>query len=172
MQEAKGISNAQTLFGMGEIPCDNRIRTLLYGVPPTVLDALFASIFRGLVAGGYLTEWRALNGTVLLALDGVQYFSSTVIHCPNCSTAQHTNGTVSYSHQALTPVLVAPCYDKVIPLMPEFITPQMGMTNKIAKPPPPNACCSTIAPATNPWGSLCWGMTCIACNPSVNSCCR
>lgn len=126
MQEAKGISNAQTLFGMEEIPCDNRIRTLLDGVPPTALDPLFAYIFRGLVAGGYLTEWRALNGTLLLALDGLQYFSSTVIHCPNCSTTQPTNGTVSYRHQALTPVLVAPGYDKVIPLMPEFITPQDG----------------------------------------------
>jgi hypothetical protein len=78
------------------------------------------------VAGGYLTEGRAINGTLLLALDGLQYFSSAAIHCANWSTAQHANGTVSYSHQALTPVLVAPGCDKVIPLMPEFITPQDG----------------------------------------------
>lgn len=126
MPEAKGISNAQTLFGMGEIPGENRIRTLLDGVPPTALAPLFVSIFRGLVAGGYLTEWRAMNGTLLRALDGLPYFSSAAIHGATCSTAQHANGTVSYSHQALTPVLVAPGYDKVIPLMPEFITPQDG----------------------------------------------
>ena len=67
-----------------------------------------------------------MNQTLLLAFDGVEYFSSHAIHCPNCSTRQPANGSVTYSHTALTPVLVKPGADKVIPLAPEFVRPQDG----------------------------------------------
>jgi hypothetical protein len=63
---------------------------------------------------------------LLLAFDGVEYFSSHAIHCPNCSTRQHANGSMTYSHTALTPVLVKPGVDNVIPLAPEFVRPQDG----------------------------------------------
>ena len=51
-------------------------------------------------------------------------FQST--HCDKCSTRQHANGTVTYFHSVVTPVLVKPGCDKVIPLAPEFVTPQDG----------------------------------------------
>jgi hypothetical protein len=38
----------------------------------------------------------------------------------------HTNGQASYSHQVLTPVVVAPGNPRVIALEPEFIGPQDG----------------------------------------------
>ena len=38
----------------------------------------------------------------------------------------HKNGTVTYSHSASTPVIVASGNPRVIPLEPEFITPQDG----------------------------------------------
>jgi hypothetical protein len=38
----------------------------------------------------------------------------------------HNNGTTTYSHSAITPVIVAPGNNKVIALPPEFITPQDG----------------------------------------------
>jgi len=37
MQQAKGRSNAESLFGMGDLPCDNQIRTLLDPVAPAQL---------------------------------------------------------------------------------------------------------------------------------------
>jgi hypothetical protein len=59
-------------------------------------------------------------------MDGTRYFSSPTIHCPSCSVRQHRNRTVTYSHTAITPVIVASGNPKVIPLEPEFITPQDG----------------------------------------------
>ena len=41
MAAHKGTSNAHTLFGLSEIPCDNQIRTLLDPVPPALLGPVF-----------------------------------------------------------------------------------------------------------------------------------
>ena len=89
MELAKGISNAQTLFGMLKIPCDNQIRNLLDGVPPSALFELFAGILDGLKKYGYLEAHRAINETLLVAMDGTQYFSSNEIHCKNCTVKHH-----------------------------------------------------------------------------------
>jgi hypothetical protein len=75
---------------------------------------------------GAIERHRSVNRTLLLALDGTEYFSSARIHCPHCSTRQQANGQVRYHHTALTPVLVKPGSDKVIPLAPEFVRPQDG----------------------------------------------
>ena len=66
-----------------------------------------------------VTTYRLVNRSLLLAFDGIEYFSSHVIHCPNCSTRHHTNGSVTYSHTTLTPVLLMPGMDQVIPLAPD-----------------------------------------------------
>lgn len=75
---------------------------------------------------GIVDSYRSVGGAVLLALDGTDYFSSSAIHCAHCSTRHHANGQVTYYHAALTPVLVKPGCDKVIPLAPAFIRPQDG----------------------------------------------
>jgi hypothetical protein len=67
-----------------------------------------------------------VGDTLLLALDGTAYFSSQAIHGACCSTRRHANGQVTYSHSALTLVLVKPGSDKAIALAPAFITPQDG----------------------------------------------
>jgi len=126
MQLTKGCSNAHSLFGMKQIPTDAHIRNLLDPVPPKAIFALFAHIVDGLRDFGYLDAYRSVNGDLLMALDGTQYFSSTKIHCPHCSVKHHKNGSVSYSHTVITPVITAPGANTVIPLEPEFITPQDG----------------------------------------------
>ena len=62
----------------------------------------------------------------MVAMDGTQYFSSNKIHCSQCSRTEHKNGTITYSHSLVTPVIVAPGNARVIPLEPEFISPQDG----------------------------------------------
>jgi len=126
MQEKKGKNNAQTLFGMHQIPSDNHIRDLLDEVHPSYVFPIFSYILDGLHTLGYLDMFRSINNTLLIPLDGTQYFSSHTIHCDNCSKKNHKNGTVTYSHSAITPVIVAPGNNKVIALPPEFITPQDG----------------------------------------------
>lgn len=126
LEQRLGKNNAQTLFGVHEIPCDNQIRQLLDATEPRQVTPLFGYLFRALNQAGVIERYRAVNQTLLLALDGTEYFSSTKIHCEGCSSCQQANGQMRYFHSALTPVLVKPGLDKVIALAPEFIRPQDG----------------------------------------------
>jgi hypothetical protein len=126
LEQAQGGNNARTLFGVHEIPSDNHIRSLLDATPPGTLKPMYAFLFDALGQAGVVDSFRSVNGTLLLALDGTEHFSSQAIRCQCCSTRRHANGKTTYSHSALTPVLVRPGMDKVIALAPEFVTPQDG----------------------------------------------
>jgi hypothetical protein len=126
LQVAMGCNNALSLFGITQIPRDNQIRNLLDPVPPSAVLPVFAAVVDALHAGGQLEAYRTINGDVLVSMDGTQYFSSSKIHCPQCRVSEHHSGTVTSSHSVVTPVIVAPGKARVIPLEPEFITPQDG----------------------------------------------
>ena len=126
MQKNKGVNNAQSLFGIQKIPSDNHIRDMLDVVPPETIFPVFAFILEALDAAGLLDGFRSYRNNLLCALDGTKYFSSNTIHCDKCSTREHKNGSTTYSHTALTPVILKPGCNKVISLPPEFITPQDG----------------------------------------------
>ena len=126
MQQAKGRSNADRLFGLTDMPCDHQIRTLLDPVAPARLFPVFEGVYVALERAGHVSALRAFAGQLLMALDGTAYFSSPEIHGAHCSQRTHANGRVTYVHQAITPVMVAPRTPAVIPLEPEFITPQDG----------------------------------------------
>lgn len=126
LQAAQGRSNAETLFAIGNIPTDNHIRTLLDEVPPSAMAPMFERIITRLAQAGHLEPFRALGDRLLIALDGTQYHSSGTIHCASCSVRKHGGGEVTYSHTVVTPVIVAPGYARVLPLQPEFVTPQDG----------------------------------------------
>jgi hypothetical protein len=127
MQETKGKNNAQSLFGITEILSDNHIRNLLDAVPPVFVFPVFSYIFDVLNKSGYLDEeFRSFNNNILIALDGTQYFSSKSIHCDNCNSKHHKNGSITYFHSVVTPVILKPGSNRVMALAPEFITPQDG----------------------------------------------
>jgi hypothetical protein len=130
MQQARGQSNAQSLFHLEQIPSDNHIRQMLDPVPPETLFPCYDAVLASLRQEGHLENWRALRQTLLIALDGTWYYSSQKIHCPNCSCLEHKSGDKTYYHSAVTPVLVAPGQPRAIPLRPEFITPQDGHTKQ------------------------------------------
>ena len=121
-----GKNNAQTLFGVHDLPADNQSRHLLDAPEPGRVKPLFSYIFHALNQAGVVETYRSVNPTLLLAFEGPEYFSSPTIQCPQCSTRQHANDTVTSCHTALTPVLVKPGLDPVIPLAPEFVRPQDG----------------------------------------------
>ena len=125
MQRTKGHNNAQSLFGVHQIPSDNQIRDILDPIAPSHLSTLFWDVYAQLQAAQLLTAHTGIAGTCLCALDGVYYFSSRKLHCPNCTRQQH-EGYVSYSHGVIAPVLVAPGSPQVFSLEPEFIQPQDG----------------------------------------------
>ena len=126
MQQTKGENNAQTLFGVHQIPSNNHIRDLLDEVPSSHVFPVFDFIVDGINEIGYLDKFRSINNDLLIPLDGTTYFTSKKICCEKCSTKTHKDGTVTYSHSAITPVVVAPGNNKVLSLPPEFITPQDG----------------------------------------------
>ena len=47
MLKNKGISNAQTLFDMDQIPCDNHIRNLMDDVEPSKVYPVYHYILEG-----------------------------------------------------------------------------------------------------------------------------
>ena len=126
LQASKGRNNAQTLFGVQQIPCDNQIRTLLDPIAPSHFDAIFLEVFERLEQHHLLDSFRVLGDQLLVSLDGTSYFSSQVIHCHNCLTRQLSNGRTLYYHPAITPVVVCPGQAQVIALPPEYIMPQDG----------------------------------------------
>jgi hypothetical protein len=59
-------------------------------------------------------------------LDGTEYFSSKKINCPHCNCRNHRNGTTTYFHGCVTPIIVSPNQKQVINLSPEFIKKEDG----------------------------------------------
>jgi hypothetical protein len=121
-----GRSNCQTLLGMSAIPSDNHIRQMLDGNTPAAFDGLFVTAVEAVAAAGGLSTFQRLDGRVLIALDGTEHFCSRKIGCPQCSHRRRSDGGVEYFHSFLAASLVAPGHTQVLPLMPEFITPQDG----------------------------------------------
>jgi len=134
LEDLRGRSNANTLFGMTKIPSDNHIRQMLDGVPPDHFDALFAEIVRDLETGGGLASLRRLGGRVLIALDGSEHFCSRKISCPHCSTRKRSDGEIEYFHSFVGATLVAPGHTTVLPLPPEFVRPQDGAKKQDCEP--------------------------------------
>lgn len=121
--------NLQQLFGIGQVPCDTRMREILDPVDPEQLRPVFNDVFRGLQRGKALEPLVFHAGCYLLALDGTGYFSSGTVHCDSCLKKTNSRtGEVTYSHQMLGAVLVHPDFREVIPLAPEPIIKQDGTT--------------------------------------------
>jgi len=122
--------NASNLFDLGQIPSHNQTRDVLDGVSPDHLVSVYDGVFRSLERSGILRGLHGFEDDILIALDGAQYFSSKKICCKNCSTKEHKDGTVTYSHSVLMPAIVVPRNNMAIPLAPEFITPQDGSSKQ------------------------------------------
>ena len=130
MQQAKGCNNAQSLFGITQIMSDNQTRNNVDPIAPNYFYPVFSSTFDLLGDSGHLDNYRFFDDCLLVPIDGTEFFRSSKISCKNCSVSNHSNGKTSYSHKVLTPVIVAPDNNKVIPLEPEFVTPQDGATKQ------------------------------------------
>lgn len=131
LEEKYGLSNAKTLFGTNNIPSDTHIRTLLDDQSTASLAPIFNNCLDLFKDNNHLDSYRigiGENKTLLIALDGIQYFSSTKVHCGNCSNKKSKSSldTPTYSHSMVTPTIVCPDNPSVLSLLPEFITPQDG----------------------------------------------
>ena len=73
-----------------------------------------------------LKPFEQLGGRFLIALDGVEFFCSQKLDCKRCSRRKRSSGKTDNFHSMLSAAIVAPRHNMVLPLMPEFITPQDG----------------------------------------------
>lgn len=108
MPKRLGKNNAQTLFGVHQIPSDHQIRNLLDPVPAETVFPLFADLSEELSRHRYLHSFRSSFDTFLVAVDGTEYFASQKLGCGHCSHRTLSNGTTWHYHIALTPVIGAP----------------------------------------------------------------
>lgn len=127
MKKSRGRSNAETIFQMKKIPCDEHIRQMLDPVSPEHFYPEFHAVLQRVQQQGQLSAYRVLGGQyILLSMDGTEYFTSYEINCPYCLQRKRNNGQIQYYHTAILPVLVAPNNPHVLALPPEFIMPQDG----------------------------------------------
>lgn len=125
VKQKRGRSNLESVFQMERVPSDNHIRDLLDGVPASHLERGYHGLWQQLVTEGKLSGFQALGGRLLVGVDGIQFFSSTKIHCEQCGQ-QVVDGHPRYHHRALTALVVHPDQPTVMPLPPEFLLPQDG----------------------------------------------
>jgi hypothetical protein len=90
----------------------------------------FKTVYEWLETNRIIDEFKYLDNQILMALDGTEYYSSKKINCPHCNCRNHRNGSVTYYHQAVTPVIVSPIKKQVINFAPEFIKKQDGKTKQ------------------------------------------
>ena len=124
LAKKKGRSNVQSLFSVAKIPSDNQIRNLLDPLSPELLSRLFFDTIETLKAEGEMEQYRGYGGRILISNDGTETVSSQEIDCAACSHRSLQNGHTHYFHSAILPVIVRAGERRVLPLAPEFITPQ------------------------------------------------
>jgi hypothetical protein len=126
LEKKKGRSNARSLFQVDDIPSDPQIRNLLDPLSSSNFQKDFWVLLDGLKGQPHLMKFRTELDTYAITMDGVTFFSSEKISCPNCLKREDRNGTEHFYHSAITPVFVKPGKAQVLPLPPEFIVPQDG----------------------------------------------
>ena len=90
-----GRDNAQSLFGLARIPSVEQMRKVLDGVNAGALSKVFEWVYQALKEQGYLKAYETLDGNLLVALDGTEYYSSQKISCPCCSSRTSKSGKVT-----------------------------------------------------------------------------
>jgi hypothetical protein len=105
------------------------MRTILDEVHPEHLRRCYRAVFSSLQRGKALEEMVYLDGHYLMLMDGTEYFSSAKLKSPFCMerTSSETGITTHYL-QTLGVALAHPDPKEVIPLMPEPISKQDGVT--------------------------------------------
>ena len=126
LEKGHGRSNCQSLFGIEKIPSDNYIRDRLDQADPALLAPCFEQLESVLAEPAPRQAFSRLGGRTLIAWDGTEFFCSQKLGCRHCLTRKRSNGKTEAYHCMLAATVVAPGHAKIVPLMPEFITPQDG----------------------------------------------
>ena len=112
MGEREKRDNVQSLFDVKGIPSDNQIRNIIDGIEPSAVSPVFNDTLKTARQSGVIDEYRVLDGGVLVAVDGLWYFSSRNINCPHCLTKtmkdKEGEAYTIYQHAAVAGAVVKP----------------------------------------------------------------
>jgi hypothetical protein len=133
-QFATRKANLKSVYGISQCPSDSGFRTILDEVEPTSLQTILPTYIQLLDDNDHLDAFLLnfgskkdnLDDFLLIAVDGVQYFSSSTIHCACCLEKKHRNGSSTFHHNALTAVIVNPDLEQVLVIGSEEIKKQDG----------------------------------------------
>ena len=81
MKRIRGRSNAESLFRIKQIPCDNQIRNLLDPVAPDQLFPLFRTIIEALEKSGQLDVYRFLADNLFISFDDRRWGDHLLSRC-------------------------------------------------------------------------------------------
>jgi Transposase DDE domain len=124
-------ANLQHIYGIANLCSDSTMRRVLDSQNPDFLRDLLSQKVAKLDKMGVLRAYEYKIGAknyLIVANDGVQYFSSKKISCPCCLTKNHQNGTTTCHHNMLAATLVNPNHREVFPMCLEPIVRQDGCT--------------------------------------------
>jgi hypothetical protein len=79
---------------------------ILDGIDPKKFDALFMLIIEDLIIKFPSAVHNSLRNHTLIALNGIEYYSSRKISCQNCSTRKRSDGEKEYYHSFLSTTVV------------------------------------------------------------------
>jgi hypothetical protein len=124
-------SNLKSIFGIGQIPSDTQMRSIVDEVEPQRLKEIFPAILKWIQSRKLLKPYEFFNHKgsdyYLTSVDGTGFFSSNEINCDACLTRKSSkNEKITYHHQMLTSAVIHPNLKTVIPLAPEAIIRQDG----------------------------------------------
>jgi len=121
LQEVKGKSNLQTLFGVDKVPQDSQLRDILDSIPSHAFAPIFKDYFGRLRRHKHFEDYEVLPGQLMCVIDGTQYHGSDKIKCDCCLSKEHKNGKITYSHSVLQGAIMHSEQKQVLPVMPEAI---------------------------------------------------
>ncbi len=136
--------NLRAIYHITDIPGDTQMRAALDPVAPDALRALFATLYATVREAGVVSEYHYWQRHVIVAVDGVEHFSSTKVHCDHCTTRTHRDGTTSYHHSGLAAVLLHPDHEEVFPLDFEPILNQDGAKKNDCERTAAKRLCTTL----------------------------
>jgi len=127
MKDSMNKSNLESMFGIKNIPKAKRIRTFLDQVDPEYFRSAFTDVLKKIDQTKNLEQFK-YKGKFLCPIDGSQYFKtkSESISCKHCLVKNHRNGTKTFSHSVVLPIIAHPDLPHVLPLFPEEIKNEDG----------------------------------------------
>lgn len=127
MKETTNKSNLGTMFGVENIPKQKRMRTFIDRIEPKYFYPAFNDVLKRLDKAKQLDQFK-FDDFFLLPLDGTQIYCTKCkdMSCSHCLTKNHRNGSTSYSHSVVVPMIVHPDKKQVLPLIAEEIRNEDG----------------------------------------------